>query len=103
VDDKRVAVIGTGTAGLQVIPPVGSDAAYLLVFQRMPSSVDVRDNHRTNLGCVGLPLVLHSRRIGCTVSALLLPCPRNTCGLPLDECCVQRPVGGSLCLVDDCE
>jgi hypothetical protein len=79
VDDKRVAVIGTRTAGLQVIPPVGSDAAYLLVFQRVPSPVDVRDNRRTNLGCAGLPLVLHSRRIGCTVSALLRPYPRDAC------------------------
>ena len=43
--DKRVAVVGTGATGLQVIPFVGRDAEQLLVFQRTPSTVDVRDNH----------------------------------------------------------
>ncbi|MFJ4295634.1 flavin-containing monooxygenase [Curtobacterium sp. NPDC089689] len=43
--DKRVAVVGTGATGIQVIPHVGRDAAHTYVFQRTPSSVDVRDNY----------------------------------------------------------
>ncbi|KHL05266.1 flavin-containing monooxygenase, partial [Sinomonas humi] len=42
--DKRVAVVGTGATGIQVIPHVGRDAEHLYVFQRTPSTVDVRDN-----------------------------------------------------------
>jgi len=46
--DKRVAVVGTGATGLQVIPHVGRDAEQLVVFQRTPSTVDVRDNRPTD-------------------------------------------------------
>lgn len=46
--DKRVAVVGTGATGLQVIPHVGADARELIVFQRTPSTVDVRDNRPTD-------------------------------------------------------
>ncbi|AZZ51698.1 flavin-containing monooxygenase [Rathayibacter festucae] len=46
--DKRVAVVGTGATGLQVIPHVGADAQELIVFQRTPSTVDVRDNRPTD-------------------------------------------------------
>jgi cation diffusion facilitator CzcD-associated flavoprotein CzcO len=46
--DKRVAVVGTGATGLQVIPHVGEDAQELIVFQRTPSTVDVRDNRPTD-------------------------------------------------------
>ncbi len=46
--DKKVAVIGTGATGIQVIPMVARDAEQLLVFQRTPSSVDVRDNRPTD-------------------------------------------------------
>ncbi|MFI6231186.1 flavin-containing monooxygenase [Micromonospora echinospora] len=42
--DKRVGVVGTGATGIQVIPHVGRDAQHLYVFQRTPSSVDVRAN-----------------------------------------------------------
>ncbi|WP_051799329.1 flavin-containing monooxygenase [Catenuloplanes japonicus] len=42
--DKRVAVVGTGASGIQVIPEVAKAAAHLYVFQRTPSTVDVRDN-----------------------------------------------------------
>lgn len=42
--DKRVAVVGTGATGIQVIPHLGRDAQRLIVFQRTPSTVDVRDN-----------------------------------------------------------
>ncbi|PPF79896.1 monooxygenase [Pseudoclavibacter sp. RFBJ3] len=46
--DKRVAVVGTGATGLQLIPHVGRDAQHLFVYQRTPSTVDVRDNRPTN-------------------------------------------------------
>ncbi|CAL9370211.1 Baeyer-Villiger monooxygenase [Nocardiopsis dassonvillei] len=46
--DKRVAVVGTGATGVQVIPHVARDAGHLYVFQRTPSSVDVRDNRPTD-------------------------------------------------------
>ena len=46
--DKRVAVVGTGATGLQVIPHLGRDAGSLVVFQRTPSTVDVRDNRPTD-------------------------------------------------------
>ena len=43
--DKRVAVIGTGATGVQCIPQLAKTAGQLFVFQRTPSSVDVRGNH----------------------------------------------------------
>ncbi|WP_181058125.1 MULTISPECIES: NAD(P)/FAD-dependent oxidoreductase [unclassified Pseudoclavibacter] len=46
--DKRVAVVGTGATGLQLIPHVGRDVEQLFVFQRTPSTVDVRDNRPTD-------------------------------------------------------
>ncbi|GAA2700643.1 flavin-containing monooxygenase [Actinoplanes palleronii] len=41
---KRVAVVGTGATGIQVIPHVAAEADHLYVFQRTPSTVDVRGN-----------------------------------------------------------
>ena len=46
--DKKVAVVGTGATGVQVIPHLARDAKHLYVFQRTPSSVDVRDNRPTD-------------------------------------------------------
>ncbi len=43
--DKRVGIIGTGATAVQCIPPLARDAQDLFVFQRTPSSVDVRNNH----------------------------------------------------------
>ncbi|HEY1740800.1 MAG TPA: NAD(P)/FAD-dependent oxidoreductase [Acidimicrobiia bacterium] len=43
--DKRVGIIGTGATAVQCIPPLARDAHDLFVFQRTPSSVDVRGNH----------------------------------------------------------
>ncbi len=43
--DKRVGIIGTGATAVQCIPPLARDARQLFVFQRTPSSVDVRNNH----------------------------------------------------------
>jgi cyclohexanone monooxygenase len=42
--DKRVGVIGTGATAVQCVPHLSRDAGELYVFQRTPSSVDVRDN-----------------------------------------------------------
>ncbi|HEY4345156.1 MAG TPA: NAD(P)/FAD-dependent oxidoreductase [Parvibaculum sp.] len=46
--DKRVAIIGTGATSIQCVPHVGRDAKELFVFQRTPSSVDVRGNKPTD-------------------------------------------------------
>jgi cyclohexanone monooxygenase len=45
--DKVVGVIGTGSTGIQVIPEVAKTARHLYVFQRTPSSIDVRNNRPT--------------------------------------------------------
>ena len=42
--DKRVAIIGTGATAVQVVPHLARAARALYVFQRTPSSIDVRDN-----------------------------------------------------------
>jgi cyclohexanone monooxygenase len=42
--DKRVAIIGTGATAVQAVPHLSRDAKELFVFQRTPSSVDVRAN-----------------------------------------------------------
>jgi cation diffusion facilitator CzcD-associated flavoprotein CzcO len=43
--DKRVGIIGTGATAVQCIPPLARSAKALFVFQRTPSSIDVRNNH----------------------------------------------------------
>lgn len=43
--DKRVGIVGTGATAVQCIPVLARDAGSLTVFQRTPSSVDVRANH----------------------------------------------------------
>ena len=40
----RVGLLGTGATGVQVVPKLGRDAGELFVFQRTPSSIDVRNN-----------------------------------------------------------
>ena len=47
--DKRVAVIGTGATAIQCVSHLGKAAKHLYVFQRTPSSVDVRGNAPTDL------------------------------------------------------
>ncbi|MCA6237441.1 MAG: NAD(P)/FAD-dependent oxidoreductase, partial [Phenylobacterium sp.] len=42
--DKRVAIIGTGATAVQCVPHLARACKELLVFQRTPSSVDVRAN-----------------------------------------------------------
>ena len=46
--DKRVAVIGTGATAVQCVPHLARHARHLYVFQRTPSSVDVRGNLPTD-------------------------------------------------------
>jgi len=46
--DKRVALVGTGATGIQLVPHLGRDAQQLFVFQRTPSSVDARTNPLTD-------------------------------------------------------
>ena len=46
--DKRVALIGTGATAIQCVPHLGAGAHHLYVFQRTPSSVDVRGNRPTD-------------------------------------------------------
>ncbi len=46
--DKRVGIIGTGATAVQCVPHLGRDARELFVFQRTPSSVDVRNDHPTD-------------------------------------------------------
>ena len=48
--DKRVGLIGTGATAVQVVPHLARDAGELYVFQRTPSSVDVRDDHPIDPG-----------------------------------------------------
>ena len=46
--DKVVGIIGTGATAVQCIPHLGASAKHLYVFQRTPSSVDVRNNRPTD-------------------------------------------------------
>ena len=46
--DKRVAIIGTGASAVQAIPELAKAAKELYVFQRTPSSIDVRDDWETD-------------------------------------------------------
>ena len=48
LSDKRVAIIGTGATAIQCVPFLGEAAQQLYVFQRTPSTVDVRGNSPTD-------------------------------------------------------
>jgi cation diffusion facilitator CzcD-associated flavoprotein CzcO len=48
LSDKRVGIIGTGATAVQCVPHLGAWAKELYVFQRTPSSVDVRNNCETD-------------------------------------------------------
>jgi len=45
---KRVGIIGTGASAIQSVPHLAASAKRLYVFQRTPSSVDVRGNRPTD-------------------------------------------------------
>ncbi len=62
--DKRVGIIGTGATAIQCIPHLGRWAKSLTVFQRTPSSVDVRANRELEPGWTqGLPAGWQRRRM----------------------------------------
>ena len=46
--DKVVGIIGTGATAVQCVPHLGASAKDLFVFQRTPSSVDVRNDRPTD-------------------------------------------------------
>ena len=46
--DKRIGVIGTGATAVQLIPEVAKVAQHLYVFQRTPSTIEVRDQRVTS-------------------------------------------------------
>ena len=46
--DKRVGIIGTGATAIQAVPHLARSAQQLFVFQRTPSTVDVRANRPTD-------------------------------------------------------
>ncbi|MCZ6665047.1 MAG: NAD(P)/FAD-dependent oxidoreductase [Gammaproteobacteria bacterium] len=48
LEGKRVGIIGTGATAIQCMPHLGVAADHLYVFQRTPSSIDVRDNRPTD-------------------------------------------------------
>ncbi|MCV7257301.1 flavin-containing monooxygenase [Mycobacterium shimoidei] len=46
--DKRVGIVGTGATAIQCVPRLAESAQHLFVFQRTPSTVDVRANRPTD-------------------------------------------------------
>ena len=48
LEDKVVGIIGTGATAVQAIPGLGATAKELYVFQRTPSSIDIRDDWPTD-------------------------------------------------------
>jgi cyclohexanone monooxygenase len=47
LEGKRVGIIGTGATAVQAVPELAKVVAELYVFQRTPSTVDVRDQRAT--------------------------------------------------------
>jgi cyclohexanone monooxygenase len=45
---RRIGIIGTGATAVQCVPHLGAAAGHLYVFQRTPSSIDVRGNRPTD-------------------------------------------------------
>ncbi|MBI4935922.1 MAG: NAD(P)/FAD-dependent oxidoreductase [Actinobacteria bacterium] len=48
LSDKVVGIIGTGATAVQCVPHLGAGAKHLYVFQRTPSSIDVRNDRPTD-------------------------------------------------------
>src|SRR4051812_47973906 len=46
--DKVVGIIGTGASAVQIIPNLAKAAKELYVFQRTPSSIDIKDDWETD-------------------------------------------------------
>ena len=47
LEGKRVGIIGTGATAVQAVPEIAKVAGHLYVFQRTPSTIDVRDQRPT--------------------------------------------------------
>jgi len=47
LEGKRVGIIGTGATAVQAVPELAKTVGELYVFQRTPSSIDVRDQQAT--------------------------------------------------------
>ncbi len=47
LEGKRVGIIGTGATAVQVVPEIAKVVKELYVFQRTPSTIDVRDQRTT--------------------------------------------------------
>ncbi|WNM31728.1 NAD(P)/FAD-dependent oxidoreductase [Streptomyces sp. Li-HN-5-11] len=74
---KRVAVIGTGSSGIQVIPEIAKQAAHLTVFQRTPNYAVPLNNS---------PVAAEQRRWNAEHHAeLRAGSRRNSIGLPLEN------------------
>jgi cation diffusion facilitator CzcD-associated flavoprotein CzcO len=50
LEDKVVALLGTGASGIQCVPPLVESAKRLYVFQRTPSAIGERGNRSTDAG-----------------------------------------------------
>ncbi len=48
LSDKTVGIIGTGASAVQAIPRLGKSSRSLFVFQRTPSSIDIKDDWKTD-------------------------------------------------------
>jgi cation diffusion facilitator CzcD-associated flavoprotein CzcO len=48
LQDKTVALIGTGASGIQALPPLAESAQQVYVFQRTPSAIGERGNRPTD-------------------------------------------------------
>lgn len=48
IGNKRIGIIGTGATSVQCVPHLGKGAKELYVFQRTPSSIDVRGDKATD-------------------------------------------------------
>lgn len=48
LEDKRVAIIGSGATAVQAVPQLAKSAQHLFVCQRTPSTIDVRGNGPTD-------------------------------------------------------
>ncbi len=66
IKEQRVAVIGTGASGIQIVPAIAPEVAHLTVFQRTPSWIS--DRYDTEVSALAqqifrkLPLLQHFLR-----------------------------------------
>ena len=58
---KRVGIIGTGATSVQAVPELAKVVKELFVFQRTPSSIDVRDQRETSASETPQPARNHSQ------------------------------------------